>query len=652
MHDYTDPVMPGGITGNGRMLCTIRENGMLHRLFWPHIDWGQHMGILKPGLQLNGGPVLWLDGESFTHRQYYEENSSLLNTVINAASGIIEILQSDFVLPDQDVLARAYRLTNTGQSPLNINLIAYCSFSIEESELYDCMYYSPSLHALIQFRRSVYLGLKCLERAPYGFHCGRRNCPSDPFESAGRGEFWSSPDNIKASAGSLGWNIGEIRPGESAPASLIIAAAHSEKTLAELISRYSGDNPGDLAGITRQYWKGWLSPAEKDNPGTKLYSRSLLTLKLLSDKSGGGSVAAPEFDSHYRASGGYGYCWPRDGMYTALALDESGYHQEAEKFYRFAANVQKADGSWHQRYFITGDPAPTWGQQIDQAGAVLWGYHHHYQATGKRSFLDLIWPSVLAGAGFLVKSIRPGGLQPPSMDLWEDEFAQSAYSSAAVYGGLMGAASLAAHRGDLKSEKIWTAAAGLLKKSILSFLWSDEKDSFIKSVNRRVDEWEYRKALDSGETAVVLAVPGSSGSYHAVTYKKMDVALLGLCFPFAVLPPGDLMMQATADSIERILGSGRAGGIHRYEGDTYAGGNPWVLAALWMSLYRSLLGQRERALEYIHWAEVNASPTDLLPEQVDRDRGGPAWVLPLGWSHAMYVLASRAVSGRLSMMNK
>lgn len=296
------------------------------------------------------------------------------------------------MLPDQDVLIRAYRLTNTGRDLLNINLIAYLSFSIEESLLYDCMYYDPDLQTLIQYRHSVYLGLRCLERAPYGFHCGRRNCSSDPLESAGRGEFWGSGDSIKSSAGSLGWNIGELAPGESAPATLIIAAAPSEKYLRNIISLYSASTPGFLADITKNYWKGWLSPAEKDHPGARLYSPSLITLKLLSDKTGGGSVAAPEFDPHYRFSGGYGYCWPRDGMYAALALDESGYHQEAEKFYRFAAQAQKDDGGWHQRYFTSGDPASTWGLQIDQAGAVLWGYHHHYRLTGNKAFLDLIWP--------------------------------------------------------------------------------------------------------------------------------------------------------------------------------------------------------------------------------------------------------------------
>jgi GH15 family glucan-1,4-alpha-glucosidase len=34
------------------------------------------------------------------------------------------------------------------------------------------------------------------------------------------------------------------------------------------------------------------------------------------------------------------------------------------------------------------------------------------------------------------------------------------------------------------------------------------------------------------------------------------------------------------------------------------------------------------------------SPLGLLPEQVAED-GSPAWVVPLGWSHAMLALAAR-----------
>jgi GH15 family glucan-1,4-alpha-glucosidase len=107
-------------------------------------------------------------------------------------------------------------------------------------------------------------------------------------------------------------------------------------------------------------------------------------------------------------------------------------------------------------------------------------------------------------------------------------------------------------------------------------------------------------------------------------------------------------MQSTADEIEKRLFNRQAGGLFRYEGDTYAGGNPWVIATLWMSIFRSLQGQKDKAAEYLKWAEANSSPAGLLPEQVHRDNGGPAWVLPLNWSQAMYVLASLALSGKLS----
>ena len=36
--------------------------------------------------------------------------------------------------------------------------------------------------------------------------------------------------------------------------------------------------------------------------------------------------------------------------------------------------------------------------------------------------------------------------------------------------------------------------------------------------------------------------------------------------------------------------------------------------------------------------EIVCVELDLLPEQVSRDDGRPAWVIPLTWSHAMFVL--------------
>ena len=80
--------------------------------------------------------------------------------------------------------------------------------------------------------------------------------------------------------------------------------------------------------------------------------------------------------------------------------------------------------------------------------------------------------------------------------------------------------------------------------------------------------------------------------------------------------------------------------IVRYAGDTYAGGNRWVLAALWLGLWHRQAGDGaglDRALDYAVGAQTKLG---LLPEQVTED-GEPAWVVPLAWSHAMLLLAAR-----------
>jgi GH15 family glucan-1,4-alpha-glucosidase len=80
--------------------------------------------------------------------------------------------------------------------------------------------------------------------------------------------------------------------------------------------------------------------------------------------------------------------------------------------------------------------------------------------------------------------------------------------------------------------------------------------------------------------------------------------------------------------------------VARYAGDTYAGGNNWVLAALWLGLWCRQVGDTaglERSLEYAVRAQTSLG---LLPEQVT-DEGEPAWVVPLAWSHAMLLLAAR-----------
>ena len=59
-------------------------------------------------------------------------------------------------------------------------------------------------------------------------------------------------------------------------------------------------------------------------------------------------IAAPTLDPDYR------YCWPRDAVYLAWALDRCGYHEEARHFYRWCQRTQMDDGLWYQNHYTDG----------------------------------------------------------------------------------------------------------------------------------------------------------------------------------------------------------------------------------------------------------------------------------------------------------
>jgi GH15 family glucan-1,4-alpha-glucosidase len=50
-----------------------------------------------------------------------------------------------------------------------------------------------------------------------------------------------------------------------------------------------------------------------------------------------------------------------------------------------------------------------------------------------------------------------------------------------------------------------------------------------------------------------------------------------------------------------------------------------------------LKGEKEKALKYFNWVNEK-SLNGYLPEQIRKDK--PASIIPLAWSHAMFVIAA------------
>jgi GH15 family glucan-1,4-alpha-glucosidase len=120
---------------------------------------------------------------------------------------------------------------------------------------------------------------------------------------------------------------------------------------------------------------------------------------------------------------------------------------------------------------------------------------------------------------------------------------------------------------------------------------------------------------------------------------RVDSSLLGLCWPFRAVDPASPRMRATIEAVERELRLSD-GGVLRHEDDDYAGGNPWLISTLWLGLAERQSGDEAGLRASLDYALARQTSLGLLPEQVTRD-GDPAWVVPLGWSHAMLILAAR-----------
>lgn len=287
-----------------------------------------------------------------------------------------------------------------------------------------------------------------------------------------------------------------------------------------------------------------------------------------------------------------------------------------------------SDGSWFQRYWLNGDKAPSWGNfmhstQMDETGITLYALNKYYKTLSgiqRDLFLDDVWLCVLQAAEYLMK--RTGrGLHEPCMDLWETCYGTFTYTNASIYGGLSAAADVALMRHERGLSTRWLNRSEYIKQQTIDRLW--------------LDEGYFAKAIMNDVVDVTV-----------------DASILGTITPFKLLSPEKEQEREMIKSIIRALEQKLAikvngyQGICRYENDHYIGGNPWIVSTLWLSkalLYLAAYepdGREEyieRALKYICWSLEGTTGPGLFPEQVDKHTGRPAWAIPLGWSHSLFI---------------
>lgn len=653
----TKPFLISAVVGNSRMLLTLSPSGEMQRLFWPHVDGPQHLERLVWGLSVDGGPVAWQDSPDWQHTQAYESDQNVLMTCSSRGPGV-SVTTTDAAVPGRDLLVRQVRLRNTGGRPVRLRFVLYQWLRVDENPRYNSLLFDEASDALVHYRRDTYIGLGS-DRSISDLTVGRVAEIAEQAETLSLAGPRVRHGDV---AGIALWDCGQLLPGDEQTLCLFWALGRRIAEVRSLLDEARAAGGERLLAETRAYWEEWLRRAVPLQvpeatarervpalPGLPvqaaaaadvlaLYRRSLLSLKLMCDEETGAVIAAPEADSDFNHCGGYGYCWGRDAGYAAAALDLAGYHDVAGAFYRWAVQAQEPEGWWMHRHMAAGVWGPSWGLlQVDETGSILWGMALHARLCGGEAFIREVWPSVSRAADWLMHDLDPEtGLPLPSWDLWEERKAESAYSAAAVCGGLLAAAQMADEIALHAEAERYRQAADGLRAALLREMVRDGR--FLRSRRLTVSEAAYREATAAGCTGRVQPGPKGHSLYELEEDATPDLSLLGISMPFGVVAVDHPVMVQTVERLISALWAAPGGGMRRYVGDAYRGGNPWVLGALWLGLYYQERNDADGARAMLDWAIARQSTTGLLAEQVDAETGEPVWILPLAWSHAMYVL--------------
>lgn len=369
----------------------------------------------------------------------------------------------------------------------------------------------------------------------------------------------------------------------------------------------------------------------------ELLKKSKEILKKFQLKNGG-ILATPE-------GGAYAFIYPRDAVIISKALNVLGETERSEKFYYFMKRISKIKKyrAIFQRYTKNGLPNVTRKNQNDNEGLLIHGIYDTFIHTHKKKFLKELWPFV-ENLAELIFSYSKTGLVKTETSIHEFGGLEEGYeiwANCACWRGIKDASEIAKVLGKKKQSTKYLEKSKQLKRNIKSKLFN-KKGFFIKKP-------ELPETPDISQLA-----------------------------PFYFgLSDSEKILKTTMKYLRKHLWDKKIGGFKRFKKfdivknwHWYTGGDgPWCVFTLWCAGFYKKIGDKRKYNECVRWIEKIASAkNDLLPEHVatteeynewkknetefnERILGGMKtaekiknkknlihWAVPLGWSHAEYIL--------------
>jgi len=633
--------LPTAIVGNKNTLINLGHAGEIMAWFYPSKDHAQHIYNCLPCVYIGEpgrGRLSWTWGDEWQRHQEYSGDSNICVTTLTSYEVGLELTLTDLVPATGTALLRRIEVRSLAEHHLHAGIFHYGDWNMGGIRTGNALRYEHEHSVLVQSHRdaALVIGGDALE----SWQCGKagEGWGSNALRDLDDGSLCRQDLEIGDVNWAFGFNL-DLRPGATAERNAIFSLCGGENDSLAQFHALQATSFVEHEAARREADAQWLEPGlsqlEASGSATALplelvaaYKRSLLCLPLLQGTEGV-AVAAPEFDPEFVSCGGYGYFWPRDGAEYLSGMLDAGYPQFTAPFFDWCARHQDESGLWHQRYFLNGEPGPNWCLppdmlQIDQVGAVLWGYGKVRNLPGVLADEEAYKPMVRRAAKYLLSRLTERGVHGNAFDTWETFIGSFTYSNAAIYAALKTA-------GELLDDAEFTDGAARVKQAVLSQFVRDE----------------------GGYPYLVRGL--NAGGHDDNT---VDSSSLGAIEPFGMLDlniESDLLLaegtlRAISERLEIDWEGGRA--IRRFEGDTYVGGVPACVNTLWMARccikiaehLRASGSNEERTAELTQRAQVylttvlrRATPTGLLPELMQGPDFQRYWAAPHGWAMASFV---------------
>ena len=408
-----------------------------------------------------------------------------------------------------------------------------------------------------------------------------------------------------------------------------------------------------------------LPLGDQSDDGGRLFRSSHAILRAHEDKNYPGAMIAslsiPWGDVKSDEDlGGYHLVWPRDMFSTTTALLASGNTATPLRALIYLAVAQRADGGFHQNFWLNGEPY--WaGVQLDEtAFPILLAWRLHDQSA----LADYDpYPMILKAASFLVTQ-GPATQQ----ERWEENSGYSPSTLAVNIAALVCAAQFAKERGDDATADYLFDYADFLECHIERWTVTD-RGTLLPDVPRHyirihpTDPANPRPDENPNHGTIVIKNRPPGARFEFPANAIVDAGFLELV-RYGIRAPGDTLVEDSLRVVDAHLKVDTPVGPvwRRYNhdgygedkrGNSYDGtgvGHGWPLLTGERGHYELAAGRDP--LPFIRSIEGFASGSGLLPEQVwdlpDVPEkflyfGKPTGAaMPLCWAHAEYIKLLRS----------